>query len=79
MFGLDLAQSIDRAGDEVPDGVTLIPADVTSGEDAEAALGAFNVMGLAADAIAKTDTVDESGQRVVINTASVAAFEGQPH
>lgn len=41
-------------------------------------LGTFNVMRLAADAIAKTDTVDASGQRgVVINTASVAAFEGQ--
>ena len=41
-------------------------------------LGTFNVMRLAADAIAKTDTVDETGQRgVVINTASVAAFEGQ--
>ncbi|WP_024795981.1 SDR family NAD(P)-dependent oxidoreductase [Tomitella biformata] len=41
-------------------------------------LGTFNVMRLAADAIAKTDTSDESGQRgVVINTASVAAFEGQ--
>ncbi|MCJ0906810.1 SDR family NAD(P)-dependent oxidoreductase, partial [Rhodococcus sp. ARC_M6] len=41
-------------------------------------LGTFNVMRLAADAMSKTDTVDESGQRgVVINTASVAAFEGQ--
>lgn len=41
-------------------------------------LGTFNVMRLAADAISKTDTVDDTGQRgVVINTASVAAFEGQ--
>ncbi|MEE2030716.1 SDR family NAD(P)-dependent oxidoreductase [Rhodococcus chondri] len=41
-------------------------------------LGTFNVMRLAADAIAKTDTIDEAGQRgVVVNTASVAAFEGQ--
>ncbi|MDG3010519.1 SDR family NAD(P)-dependent oxidoreductase [Rhodococcus sp. D2-41] len=41
-------------------------------------LGTFNVMRLAAEAIAKTDPVDEDGQRgVVINTASVAAFEGQ--
>ncbi|QDQ96322.1 SDR family NAD(P)-dependent oxidoreductase [Tomitella fengzijianii] len=41
-------------------------------------LGTFNVMRLAADAIAGTEPVDESGQRgVVINTASVAAFEGQ--
>ncbi len=41
-------------------------------------LGTFNVMRLAADAIAKTEPVDEAGQRgVVVNTASVAAFEGQ--
>ncbi len=41
-------------------------------------LGTFNVMRLAADAISKTDTVDDTGQRgVIINTASVAAFEGQ--
>ena len=41
-------------------------------------LGTFNVMRLAADAISKTETVDESGQRgVIINTASIAAFEGQ--
>ncbi|MFD4369107.1 SDR family NAD(P)-dependent oxidoreductase [Rhodococcus sp. NPDC058521] len=124
VFGLDLAQSIERAGDTVPDGVTLIPADVTSEDDVKAALekigeagvplrivvncagvgwagrilskkgphdlelfrtvltvnllGTFNVMRLAADVISKTDTVDESGQRgVVVNTASVAAFEGQ--
>ena len=124
VFGLDLQSSIDRAGDSVPGGVTLIPADVTSAEEVQAAvdqvvasgvplrivvncagvgwagrilskhgphdlelfrtvitvnlLGTFNVMRLAADAISKTDTVDETGQRgVVINTASVAAFEGQ--
>lgn len=124
VFGLDLPASIERAGDNVPAGVTLIPTDVTSGEEVEAAinqivesgsplrivvncagvgwagrilskkgphdlelfrtvitvnlLGTFNVMRLAADAIAKTEAVDESGQRgVVINTASVAAFEGQ--
>ncbi|RZI53753.1 SDR family NAD(P)-dependent oxidoreductase [Rhodococcus sp. WS4] len=124
VFGLDLQQSIERAGDNVADGVTLLATDVTSGDEVQAAiekivesglplrivvncagvgwasrilskkgphdlelfrtvitvnlLGTFNVMRLAADAIAKTDTVDESGQRgVVINTASVAAFEGQ--
>jgi NAD(P)-dependent dehydrogenase (short-subunit alcohol dehydrogenase family) len=124
VFGLDLQQSIERAGDNVPDGVTLLATDVTSGDEVQAAiekivesglplrivvncagvgwagrilskkgphdlelfrtvitvnlLGTFNVMRLAADAIAKTDTVDESGQRgVIINTASVAAFEGQ--
>ncbi|WP_278314008.1 SDR family NAD(P)-dependent oxidoreductase [Lolliginicoccus levis] len=41
-------------------------------------LGTFNVMRLAAEAIAKTEPVDEHGQRgAIINTASVAAFEGQ--
>ncbi len=40
-------------------------------------IGTFNVMRLAADAMSRTDP-DEIGQRgVVINTASVAAFEGQ--
>lgn len=124
VFGFDLEQSIDRAGDNVPAGVTLIPTDVTSDEAVTASiakvvdsgvplrivvncagvgwagrilskkgphdlelfrtvitvnlLGSFNVMRLAADAIAKTETLDEYGQRgVVINTASVAAFEGQ--
>lgn len=124
VFGFDVPQSIERAGDNVPEGVTLIPADVTSNDEVSAAvakvvesgvplriavncagvgwagrilskngphdlelfrtvitvnlLGTFNVMRLAADAIAKTDAVDEYGQRgVIINTASVAAFEGQ--
>lgn len=41
-------------------------------------VGTFNVLRLAAEAIATNDTVDESGQRgVVVNTASVAAFDGQ--
>ncbi len=41
-------------------------------------LGTFNVMRLAAAAMAETEPVDDQGQRgVVINTASVAAFEGQ--
>ncbi|HEX6359815.1 SDR family NAD(P)-dependent oxidoreductase [Actinophytocola sp.] len=40
-------------------------------------IGTFNVITLAAQAIAKTDA-DEHGQRgVVINTASIAAFDGQ--
>ncbi len=40
-------------------------------------LGTFNVMRLAAEAIAQTEP-DAEGQRgVVVNTASVAAFEGQ--
>lgn len=124
VFGLDLLQSIEKAGDNVPEGVTLLPTDVTSDSDVTAAvnavvesgvpprivvncagvgwagrilskngphdlelfrtvitvnlLGTFNVMRLAADAIQKTTPVDEAGQRgVIINTASVAAFEGQ--
>ncbi|MCE7005010.1 SDR family NAD(P)-dependent oxidoreductase [Kibdelosporangium philippinense] len=40
-------------------------------------IGTFNVLRLAADAIAKTDA-DDNGQRgVIINTASIAAFDGQ--
>ncbi|MBN9099659.1 MULTISPECIES: SDR family NAD(P)-dependent oxidoreductase [unclassified Pseudonocardia] len=40
-------------------------------------LGTFNVMRLGAEAIAKLDA-DGNGQRgVVVNTASIAAFEGQ--
>ncbi|EME51091.1 MULTISPECIES: SDR family NAD(P)-dependent oxidoreductase [Rhodococcus] len=124
VFGLDLAQSIERVGDKAPAGVTLIATDVTSAEDVQAAvdqivasgvplrivvncagvgwagrvlskngphdlelfrtvitvnlLGTFNVLRLAADAMSKTEPVDEYGQRgVIVNTASVAAFEGQ--
>ena len=41
-------------------------------------LGTFHVLALAAEAMAETDPVDEDGQRgVVVNTASVAAYEGQ--
>ncbi len=41
-------------------------------------VGTFNVLRLAAEVIAATEPVDEFGQRgVIINTASVAAFEGQ--
>ncbi|SFP88486.1 NAD(P)-dependent dehydrogenase, short-chain alcohol dehydrogenase family [Amycolatopsis arida] len=40
-------------------------------------LGTFNVMRLAADAIAKTDPLTDDQRGVVINTASVAAFDGQ--
>ncbi|MEO7745917.1 MAG: SDR family NAD(P)-dependent oxidoreductase [Actinomycetota bacterium] len=40
-------------------------------------VGTFNVMRLAAEAIAATEA-DEQGQRgVVVNTASIAAFDGQ--
>jgi len=41
-------------------------------------IGSFNVLRLAAEAIAANDPVDESGQRgLIVNTASVAAFDGQ--
>ena len=124
VFGLDLPDSITRAEADVPYGVTLIPADVTSEDDVEKALdqvtasdrplrivvncagvawasrlltktgahdlelfqrvvtinlvGTFNVMRLAANRIRTLPAVDDAGQRgIIINTASVAAFEGQ--
>ena len=41
-------------------------------------IGTFNVMRIAAAAIAKTEPADADGQRgVVINTASIAGLEGQ--
>jgi NAD(P)-dependent dehydrogenase (short-subunit alcohol dehydrogenase family) len=41
-------------------------------------IGTFNLMRIGAAAIAKTDPADADGQRgVVVNTASVAALEGQ--
>lgn len=41
-------------------------------------VGTFNVLRLAAEHMAEHDPVDESGQRgVIVNTASVAAYEGQ--
>lgn len=41
-------------------------------------LGTFNVMTLGAELIAQQEPLDDDGQRgIVINTASVAAFEGQ--
>ncbi|MFJ2030481.1 SDR family NAD(P)-dependent oxidoreductase [Streptosporangium sp. NPDC087985] len=41
-------------------------------------IGTFNLMRIGAAAVAKTEPVDADGQRgVIINTASVAALEGQ--
>ncbi|MCG8441024.1 MAG: SDR family oxidoreductase [Caulobacterales bacterium] len=41
-------------------------------------IGTFNVLRLAASSMAKNDPVTEDGQRgVIINTASIAAYEGQ--
>ena len=41
-------------------------------------IGSFNVLRLAAEAIAATEPLDEQGARgLIVNTASVAAFDGQ--
>ncbi len=41
-------------------------------------VGTFNVMRLAAEVMAASEPVDEAGQRgLIVNTASVAAYEGQ--
>ncbi|MGH3632032.1 MAG: SDR family NAD(P)-dependent oxidoreductase [Sciscionella sp.] len=40
-------------------------------------IGTFNVMRLAAQAIAATEPLDDDARGVVINTASIAAFDGQ--
>jgi NAD(P)-dependent dehydrogenase (short-subunit alcohol dehydrogenase family) len=40
-------------------------------------IGTFNMMRLAADAIAKEDPGEDGERGVIVNTASVAAFEGQ--
>lgn len=41
-------------------------------------LGTFNVMNICADNMAKLDPINQEGERgVIINTASIAAFEGQ--
>jgi NAD(P)-dependent dehydrogenase (short-subunit alcohol dehydrogenase family) len=40
-------------------------------------IGTFNVMRLAASAISKTETLDSGERGAIVNTASVAAFDGQ--
>ncbi len=40
-------------------------------------VGTFNVLRLAASAMAKTDALDDGERGVIINTASAAAFDGQ--
>jgi NAD(P)-dependent dehydrogenase (short-subunit alcohol dehydrogenase family) len=121
VYGLDLPAAV--GGATVPDGVTLLPADVTEEDGVRAALaridddgqqlrlavncagvapsarivsrrgphdldlfrsvvginlvGTFNVLRLAADAMTGLPA-DADGQRgVVVNTASISAFEGQ--
>lgn len=121
VYGLDVAPAV--SGATPPDGVTLLPADVTEEDGVRAALaridddgqelrlavncagiapsarivsrrgphdldlfrtvvgvnliGTFNVLRLAADAMSRLPA-DDAGQRgVVVNTASIAAFEAQ--
>jgi NAD(P)-dependent dehydrogenase (short-subunit alcohol dehydrogenase family) len=121
VYGLDLEKAV--TGAAAPDGVTLLPADVTEEAGVRAALaridddgqelrlavncagiapaarvlsrsgphdldlfraavnvnlvGTFNVLRLAAEAMSRLPA-DADGQRgVVVNTASIAAFEGQ--
>jgi NAD(P)-dependent dehydrogenase (short-subunit alcohol dehydrogenase family) len=40
-------------------------------------IGTFNVLRLAAEAIAATEPLAEGGRGLIVNTASVAAFDGQ--
>lgn len=40
-------------------------------------IGTFNVTTLAAEAIAKTEPLDDNARGVIINTASIAAYDGQ--
>ena len=40
-------------------------------------IGTFNVLRIAASAIAKSDPLDNGERGVIVNTASVAAFDGQ--
>lgn len=40
-------------------------------------IGTFNVLTLAAEAIAKTEPLADDARGVIVNTASVAAFDGQ--
>jgi NAD(P)-dependent dehydrogenase (short-subunit alcohol dehydrogenase family) len=40
-------------------------------------VGTFNMARLAADAMSKTDSVEHGERGIIINTASVAAFDGQ--
>ncbi len=40
-------------------------------------LGTFNVLAIASEAIAQTDPLEHGARGVIINTASVAAYEGQ--
>lgn len=121
VFALDLPGAIQNA--PAVEGVTYLPADVTSAEDVQAAVdtaagsgsplrivvncagigpstrtvgksgphdldlyrkvievnlvGTFNVLRLAAAAIGKTEALENDQRGIVINTASIAAYDGQ--
>jgi NAD(P)-dependent dehydrogenase (short-subunit alcohol dehydrogenase family) len=121
VFALDLPSAIEKA--ETVEGVTYLPADVTSPEQVQAAVdtaagsgpplrivvncagigpssrtvgktgphdldlyrkvieinlvGTFNVLRLAAAAIGKTEPLDDGQRGIIINTASIAAYDGQ--
>jgi NAD(P)-dependent dehydrogenase (short-subunit alcohol dehydrogenase family) len=122
VYGLDLEKAVAEAGPQ-PDGVTLLPADVTREEPVQEALarieaggaalrlavncagiapsarvvgrrgphaldlfrtvvdvnlvGTFNVMRLAAAAMTRQEPDGEGQRGVIVNTASIAAYEGQ--
>ena len=40
-------------------------------------IGTFNIIRLAAAAMAENEPDDDGGRGVIVNTASVAAYEGQ--
>jgi NAD(P)-dependent dehydrogenase (short-subunit alcohol dehydrogenase family) len=121
VYGLDLPGTM--SGATPPDGVTLLPADVTEENAVRAALariegddqqlrlavncagiapsarivshrgphdldlfrtvigvnlvGTFNVLRLAADAMSRLPADDDGQRGVIVNTASIAAFEAQ--
>jgi NAD(P)-dependent dehydrogenase (short-subunit alcohol dehydrogenase family) len=121
VYGLDLPRAV--SGATAPDGVTLLPADVTEEDGVRAALaridddgqqlrlavncagiapsarivsrrgahdlelfrtvvgvnlvGTFNVLRLAAEAMSRLPADDDGQRGVIVNTASIAAFEAQ--
>jgi NAD(P)-dependent dehydrogenase (short-subunit alcohol dehydrogenase family) len=65
------ARTIDRNNDPMPQKDFELVVRVNL-------LGTFNMLRLSAAAMAKTDPIDDDGQRgAIVNMASVAAFDGQ--
>jgi NAD(P)-dependent dehydrogenase (short-subunit alcohol dehydrogenase family) len=64
------ARTVDRNGDPHPPNAFKLVLDVNL-------FGTFNVMTVAAAAISKTEPLEHGERGVVVNTASIAAFEGQ--